>query len=243
MTYQKLRKHTKRFRRKIQRKLIRFSTRNLRQLLSLLSKFKSHSKKQRRWKKSAEELARLAALVLEQQKRVAQRLPVKDRIVSLWAPHIRPMVRGKYPVEVEFGPKILCNLKGGYLFLQDLAFHNKSDQSWLSTSLEVYQRQFGHVPSQLALDRGFSSRNNKALATNSGISKIAIQHKGKSPPGKPPASFERLRRIRCAIEAKISLSKRSFGLDRLRYRIPGGEEIWIRMGLLAMNWKHALNSS
>ena len=181
--------------------------------------------------------------MLDQQKQIAKDLPVKNRIVSLWAPHIRPMVRGKFPVSVEFGPKILTNLKNGFLFLQDLSFNNRSDHSWLPTSLEIYKQQFGHTPSQLALDRGFFSRVNNNLAKSYGISKIAIQRKGKSPPGKPPAFTERLRRLRCAIEAKISLSKRSFGLDRLRYRIHGGEEIWIRMGLLAMNWKHALNSS
>lgn len=242
MTYQKLRKHSKRFRQKIQKKMIRFTARNLRQLLMALKKLTPNSTQRRKWKKDAESLAELAALLLDQQKKLSCGQSVKDRIVSLWATHIRPMVRGKYPVEVEFGPKILCNLKNDFLFLQDLSFDNKSDQSWLSTSLNVYKEQFGHNPSQLALDRGFSSRSNRKLAKDSGVSKIAIQPKGKKPTGKSTAFVKRLRRLRCAIEAKISLSKRSYGLDRLQYRIQGGEEIWIRRGLLTMNWKKALDS-
>lgn len=243
MTYQKLRKHTKRFRRKIQKKLIRFAARNLRQAQAICCAIQPNSKKIRQWKKSADALTSLAAAILDQQKQLAAGKTVKNRIVSLWVSHIRPMVRGKYPVAVEFGPKILCHLKNNFLFLQDLSFDNKSDASWLQTSLNSYQQRFGHLPSQLALDRGFFSKANKQLAQTCGISKIAIQPKGKKPPGKPPPFVERLRRLRCAIEAKISLSKRSFGLDRLLYRIPDGEEMWIRLGLLAMNYKLAINSS
>ncbi|MBU0699828.1 transposase [bacterium] len=51
----------------------------------------------------------------------------------------------------------------------------------------------------------------------------------------------RLQRLKCAIEAKISLAKRKYGLNRINYRIQNGEEIWIRMGLLAMNLKKAMN--
>lgn len=241
--FQKLRKCTKRFRRKIQKKMIRFADRNLRQLQKLKTQIKDSAPQGSRWKESAQKLSEIASVLLDQQKRLTQGKEVRERIVSLWAPHIRPMVRGKYPVEVEFGPKVLCNLKNGFLFLQDLAFENKSDQTWLSTSIQDYQHHFGHIPSELALDRGFFSQANVQLASEAGISKIAIQPKGKSPPGKSPAFVKRLRRLRCSIEAKISLAKRRYGLDRLRYRIAGGEEMWIRMGLLAMNYKHALNSS
>ena len=67
--------------------------------------------------------------------------------------------------------------------------------------------------------------------------KRAIENKGKSSylQGKP--FRERLRRLRCSIEARISLSKRRYGLDRIRYTMAQGEEMWVRLGLIAMNLK------
>jgi hypothetical protein len=47
-------------------------------------------------------------------------------------------------------------------------------------------------------------------------------------------------RIRNRIEGSIGCGKNNYGLDRILYRIDGGEEIWVRMGLLAMNLSTAL---
>ena len=59
-----------------------------------------------------------------------------------------------------------------------------------------------------------------------GIAKIAIQPKGKIIRKRREHPFtRRLRRRRCAIEAKISLAKRRFGLDRINYRIAHGEKM------------------
>jgi len=147
------------------------------------------------------------------------------------------MVRGKYPVEVEFGPKILLNLKNNFLFLEYLSFNNTSDSQLLDISLKGYQERFGNTPTQLAADRGFWSKDNYRLAENLKIKKIAIENKGKSSYLKGKPFRERLRRLRCSIEAKISLSKRKYGLDRIRYTMPQGEEMWVRLGLMAMNLK------
>ncbi len=69
------------------------------------------------------------------------------------------------------------------------------------------------------------------------MKKIAIENKGKSGylQGKP--FRERLRRLRCKIEAKISSAKRKYGLGRIRYNIQDGEEMRVRPGLIAMNLK------
>jgi hypothetical protein len=42
------------------------------------------------------------------------------------------------------------------------------------------------------------------------------------------------------MEGIIGLGKNRFGLDRVKYRIADGEEIWIRLGLMAMNLSTAL---
>jgi len=68
---------------------------------------------------------------LQQQREIYKGNKVKDRIVSLWADHNRPMVRGKYPVHVEFGPKVLLSKVSDFLFLDKLSFDNIADVNLL----------------------------------------------------------------------------------------------------------------
>lgn len=42
-------------------------------------------------------------------------------------------------------------------------------------------------------------------------------------------------RKRSEIEGAIGTSKTAYGLERLKYKVPGGEEINIMFGLIAMN--------
>ncbi|MBT9140140.1 MAG: hypothetical protein DDT30_00713 [Dehalococcoidia bacterium] len=240
--YQKIRHHTIQSRRRTQKKILQFSRRNVAQLKDALEKLSSGAdnslnKVKERFLKQSKQFLTTASTIVEQQKDIYRKLPVKDRIVSAHQPHIRPMVRGKYPVEVEFGPKLLLNLKNNFLFLEHLSFNNTPDSQLLDASLKGYQERFYSLPTQLAADRGFWSKENYQLAKDYNIRKIAIENKGKSSylEGKP--FRERLRRLRCSIEAKISLSKRKYGLNRIRYTMPSGEEMWVRLGLMAMNLK------
>ncbi len=242
ITYQKIRYHTIQSRRRTQKKILQFSKRNAAQLKNALEKISqktdnSLNKVKEQFLKEAQTFLATASNIIEQQKNIYKRLPVKERIVSVHQPHLRPMVRGKYPVEVEFGPKILLNLKNNFLFLEHLSFNNTSDSQLLSNSLKGYQERFGNTPTQLAADRGFWSKDNYRLAEGLKIKKIAIENKGKSSYLKGKPFRERLRRLRCSIEAKISLGKRKYGLDRIRYTMPQGEEMWVRLGLMAMNLK------
>jgi len=264
--HQKIRKHTIKTRKRAQKKVLQFASRNIRQLKEALHDLREHRTARepvgdetsigeesdgtmpmaadcQQWQEEAKEFLQVADQILDQQKDLYHCQEVKDRIVSVHQPHIRPMVRGKYPVNVEFGPKVLLNLYDDYLWLEDIQFNNVSDTQLLDCAIDGYQTRRGHIPSQLAADRGFWSKDNAKKARERGIMKVAIENKGKSNylKGKPFA--KRLRRLRCKIEAKISLGKRNFGLNRCRYYMKHGEEIWIRLGLSAMNLKMAMGYS
>jgi hypothetical protein len=244
ITYQKIRKHTIKSRRRVQKKLLQFSGRNIEQLNDAIKTARKSStpeapKPKEQFIKKAEQFLQTANNILAQQKQIYQNKKVTERIVSVHKTHIRPMVRGKYPVEVEFGPKILVNLQGDCLFLEDVQFNNVADSQLLEKSILGYKERFGKTPTQLAADRGFWSKANRQLAEDMGIKKIAIENKGKSSYLKGQPFRERLRRLRCKIEAKISLAKRKHGLDRCLYSIEHGEEIWARLGLMTMNLKMA----
>lgn len=244
--YQKIRHHTTKSRRRVQKKLIQFSKRNLAQLKEVVDDITASSdscisKVKERLLQEAQAFIHTASAIIDQQKHIYRGLKVKERMVSIHKPHIRPIVRGKYPIEVEFGSKVLLNLKNDFLFLEDLMFNNVSDVHLLDSSIQGYKERFGSLPTQLATDRGFWSKENYKLAQDYGISKIAMENKGKNSHLKNKPFRERLRRARCKIEAKISLAKRKFGLDRSRYSIACGEEIWIRLGLIAMNIKKSVD--
>lgn len=244
--YQKIHKHTVTMRRKVQKKLLQFSRRNIAQVTHAVKTIKESNqnpinKSKEQFIREAEDFLTTANKVIVQQKQVYHGQKVQDRIVSFHKTHIRPMVRGKFPVEVEFGPKVLLNLQDEYLFLEDVQFNNVSDTQLLEKSIQGYKKRFGKSPTQLAADRGFWSKENRQLAESYGIKKIAIENKGKSNYLKGQPFSERLRRLRCKIEAKISLAKRKYGLNRCLYSIEHGEEIWARLGLTAMNLKMAFN--
>ncbi|MBL7132108.1 MAG: IS5 family transposase [Candidatus Omnitrophica bacterium] len=237
--YQKVHRHSTKSRRKTIKKLLQFATRNINQLKESVDHFKKQSENVPVIE-DAQDFLETAEEILNQQKDLYRKREVKDRIVSVHQPHIRPMVRGKYPVDVEFGPKVLLNLDDDYLFLEDLHFNNVSDTHLLEKAIEGYHKRRGRPPTQLAADRGFWSQDNHNKAEALGIQKVAIENKGKSNHLKGKPFAKRLRRLRCKIEAKISLAKRKFGLNRCRYLLPNGEEMWIRLGLSVMNLKHAM---
>ena len=53
--------------------------------------------------------------------------------------------------------------------------------------------------------------------------------------------FKKKQRERNRIEDSIGNGKEHYGLDRVRYSIKNGSEIWVRAGILAMNLKAATN--
>ena len=121
ITYQKIRQHTLKTGRKVQKKLLQFVRRNIQQLSDAIKTVKEFSgseikRSKEQFIQKTENFLQTANTIFTQQKEIYHNKRVSERIVSLHKPHIRPMVRGKYPIEVEFGPKLLVNLKGDCFF-------------------------------------------------------------------------------------------------------------------------------
>jgi IS5 family transposase len=84
----------------------------------------------------------------------------------------------------------------------------------------AHQQRFGACPGSLAADRGVPSAANEAVAWQAHVTPIVIPYAGKAPPERIAreriALFRRGRRLRADIEGRISVLRRSFGLDRCR---------------------------
>ncbi len=198
LSYCKLRKRTKKFRRKIQKKLIQFTQRNLKQLIeifnNLAKNFNPNDKNLKRWFEKAKYFKLIVAKLLKQQKNLYLLKQVKNRIVSLWATHIRPMVRGKFPVDVEFDPKVCFSLVGKYLFLNNIKFKNINDTKLLRPAVKHYKKTFCTLPDELHTDRGFYSKQNIDYVKSEGIKFIGIQKKGKLPTNTKPPPLSKSKR-------------------------------------------------
>ena len=229
--------------------MLRYARRNHLQLKDCINGLKSSgfenlTPKEKKLLKEMEDKFNKTANILDQQERLAKGRKVKDRIVSFHNQNVRPMVRGKYPVNVEFGKKNLFIEKDGFLELAGSYYDNVSDTKLMETALEFHEEVYGESAEGVGADRRFHSPANRKACEKRSMKRIGIQRKGKPKKSKKKESWEeRMRRRRCGIEGHISVGKRRYGLDRAEYRIPDGEEIWVRMGLVVMNLKRAVKAA
>ena len=242
LNYIKLGKKKRKESRKVQGKMIRFLARNLKQLKQAYEMVLEKAKSEDLFK-SAEALGipkeiKTIETILEQQKELHKLTPrsgnktgihIKDRIVSIFKPHVRAMSRGKIPNPTEFGAKILLEMRNGFLTLLKVTFNNESDQ-------KIIQGFFSRWKGlNVGTDRGMSSRENEKLAKEHGVKNFYAERKGKKSLEKTNG-VKRIRKVRPAIEAKIGLAKRKFGLGRNLYkRGEEGESQWLHLCITAMN--------
>ena len=165
---------------------------------------------------------------------------IPDRIVSLFDPGARPIQKGKLFPKTEFGRKVLIQEAEAGL-VSDYQVHsgNPTDQSLLEAAIDRHEEIFGHVPKELATDRGFWDTLVQDRLKERGIQKISIPAKGalssKQSTMQHRHWFRRLQRWSAAGEAKISLLKRKFGLKKSLARGDRGAETWIGWGIITHN--------
>ena len=110
---------------------------------------------------------------------------------------------------------------------------------YLAGSRADHQRRFGHPPWLVAGGRGVSSPTNEALARQAGVTRIVLPYPGKAPPQR--VRHERQRwfrsgsRLRAGMEGRISVLRRSFGLDRYPDHGEDGMGRWVGWGIVTAN--------
>lgn len=169
---------------------------------------------------------------------------IKDRIVSLHKPQVRPIKRGKSGAPVEFGPKAALSQVDGFLFLDKMDSDNFSEAGVEVVQGQVisYEKRFGgSKPPSFTGDRLYGNRENRKLLEELGI-RAAFKSLGrKSKDSKRKDQWLRVKqRERNRIEGGFGTAKAHYKLDKIRYSIPGGAEMWVRGCILGMNLKRAL---
>jgi IS5 family transposase len=170
---------------------------------------------------------------------------IPRRLVSLFDVGARPIRRGKSPADTEFGRKVLLGeTDHGIISTYDVLEENPSDTDLLKPAVRGHRRLFRKRLKAVAADRGFYSRANEGWLKGSGVKQVGIPKRGKISGERrryqKQSWFQRLKRFRAGIEARISLLKRRFGLKRSRTRAGPGVNIWVGQGVFAHNlWQAA----
>lgn len=140
---------------------------------------------------------------------------VKDRIVSLSQPEIRPIVRGKAKDPVEFGPKIDVSIADGVVDVERFSFNAFNESSDLATTLDHYFDEHGEYPDEVLADTLYRTRANIDLCGNLG-NRLSGPHLGRKPKHVDPAKRREdqdAENRRGEIEREFALIKGSLGLD------------------------------
>jgi len=162
----------------------------------------------------------------------------KNRIVSVFQPHIRPIVRGKSKAKVEFGSKIGASITGGYTFIDHLSWDAYNEAGDMQLHIDKYRKRFGYLPISCYADKIYLNRENRALLT-----KYHIKIVGK-PLGRPSQEMQTKQYKEQAakdmgkrneIEATFGTGKRVYKANNIRAKLPDTADTWVAMCYLVKN--------
>jgi IS5 family transposase len=240
LSFSKKKNRSKKLIQRTRKSLLQYLRRNLNQMESLLDKAR-----QKGIKVEQKVVARLEVVrkVFNQQYQMYRDKVhrIEDRIVSLHRPWTRPIVRGKSAnKEVEFGPKATLSYVDGFVFLDQLCPDNFPEAQRVEAQLEQYKNLFGHKPAYAVADKIYGNRENRRLLKKHEI-QDAFEPLGRKARQQSPADQWRKQkqRERNRIEGIFGHAKNHFGLDKIKYYLPAGPEIWVRLGLITMNLQTA----
>lgn len=78
---------------------------------------------------------------------------VENRIVCISQPYLRPIVRSKVKIPVEFGVKFDLSLNGeGYGRIEKISFEAYYESTCLQEAVEYYKKRTGYYPERLLAD-------------------------------------------------------------------------------------------
>ena len=160
-----------------------------------------------------------------------------DRIISIYQPHLRPIVRGKAKAKVEFGAKTGVSIVNGYTYVDHLSWDAYNESSDLSLQTELYQQRFGILPKEVQADKIYLGKENRKYIREKHMD--CFNH----PLGRPPKEEndvhleDKKRAIgeRNEVEATFGTSKRVYRANNIRAKLDETADTWIGACFFAKN--------
>jgi len=161
-----------------------------------------------------------------------------NRIVSLFQPWVRPMVRGKDKANVEFGAKLNVSEIDGFSKINTISWEARNESQDMTKQVEDFHHTFGCYPELLLGDRIYLTRENRAYLKEKNI---RIVGKPLGRPAKeqlPPYQKQKQKKERNQrnhVEGKFGQAKNAYGLSNIRARRQDTSESWIAAIFFVMN--------
>jgi hypothetical protein len=161
---------------------------------------------------------------------------VKDRIVSLSQPWLRPIVRGKAKAKVEFGVKLDISVCDGWTRLERHSFDAYNESTGLQDMIERYKERTGQYPERVLVDKIYRTRENLKYCKQHNI-RLSGPALGRP---KKDAEIDKKQNYtdeceRVEVERKFSLAKRKCGMGMLVTRLKETTCHSIAMSVLLLN--------
>lgn len=162
--------------------------------------------------------------------------PIAHRIVSLYKPYLRPIVRGKENKAVEFGAKVHQMQVGGCNFIEHLDYEAFHEGNRLKKAVWQHRQWFGPVR-QIAADGIYATNRNRTWCTQE---QIATSFKPKGRQGADQEQKKALRKTLSAIratrlEGSFGNEKNHYLLRKVKARTKQTEIAWIFFGVHTAN--------
>jgi len=168
---------------------------------------------------------------------------VKDRIVNIYQPHVRPIPRGKVKSKIEFGSKLGVSLDNGFARIDTLSWDAYNESSDLSKQVENYKTLHGYYLDLVQVDKIYATRENRAWLKERAI-RITAPPLGRKSKEREEESYYKKRKRKAEatqrnqIEGKFGQGKNGYNLNKIRARLNNTSESWIACIFFVMNLIH-----
>ena len=160
-----------------------------------------------------------------------------DRIIGIYQPHLRPIVRGKAKATVEFGAKVGASIVNGYTYVDHLSWDVYNESSDLVTQMELYKKRFGMLPREIQANKLYLGKENRKHIKSRHINCY------NRPLGRPPReendthAEDKKRAIgeRNEIEGSFGTTKRVYRANDIRAKLNDTADTWIGACFFAKN--------
>ncbi len=168
----------------------------------------------------------------------ARQVPNAEKILSLYEPEVRVIVRGKAGAEVEFGNTVLLgeNRQGFILDYEIFRESAPADSQTLFGSLLRVREVAGRDVGAVVTDRGFySAANSRTLRAGGTFDALCPRPPAVLREKMKDAQFARLQRRRAQTEGRIGILKRNFLGRPMRAKGFEHRELALAWGVLTHN--------
>ena len=243
LDYSRKKKKSKATHRKMTRKLLEGVNRDIKHINNMLDEFEKDDRSFP-LKPDQQRMFWIINNVYSQQKQMYENNThsCRDRIVSIFQPHVRPIPRGKTNAQIEFGSKLGVSLDGGFARINTLSWDAYHEAGDLIGQVEAYKNLHGHYPELVQVDKIYATRDNRNWLKERDI-RITAPPLGRKKTKDPESYYQKRKRKKEAIErnhieAKFGQGKNGYNLNKIRAKLKETSESWIACIFFVMNLMH-----